>query len=77
MRFGEAETAALHAALEREREALVSDAPYDRDADPLPAVRVAQRQAVRAGLHGKPAGSGAVPTVTIEAAQVSMSSIEE
>ena len=44
---------------------------YNRDADPLPAVRMAKRQAVRAGLQGKPAGSGAVPTVTIEAWQVS------
>jgi hypothetical protein len=53
----------------REREALVYDASYDRGCRSLPAVRAAQRHAVRAGLQGKPADA-TMPTVTIEAGQV-------
>jgi hypothetical protein len=64
------ETAALYGALEQEREALVHEIPYDRNADPLPAVRDAQRRAVRAGLQGRSAG-WLEPTVSIEAGQVS------
>jgi hypothetical protein len=71
LQFDPEETAALHAALEREREALIQEAAYERNAEPLPAVRAAQRHAVRAGLQGRHI-SGMLPTVTIEAFQVSV-----
>ena len=64
------ETAAMHSALRQETEALVYDAPFDHDADPLPAVRAAQRAAIKTGLHGQDI-AGDRPTLTIEAGQVS------
>ena len=70
LQLAPAETAALHDALEKEREALIQELPYERNATPLPAVREAQRRAVRAGLQGHSAGE-LWPTVTIEAYQVS------
>ena len=70
LQLGPEEAAALHDALEKEREALVHEMIYDRNAPPLPAVRDAQRHAVRAGLLGRPPGP-AEPTVSIEAYQVS------
>jgi hypothetical protein len=70
MQFDQDETARLHRALEREREALVTEAPYDRDAPPLPSMREAQRQALRTGLQGR-SHEGEWPTVSIEAYQVS------
>ena len=70
MQFDPEETAQLHSALEQERAALVMEEPYDRDAQPLSAVRDAQRQAAKAGLAGRSCGGG-WPTVTIEAFQVS------
>ena len=61
-------TAALHVALDAEREALIHETPYDRGLAPLPAVRDAQRRAVQTGLHGR--GPGQLqPTVSIEAFQ--------
>jgi hypothetical protein len=71
MQLGVAETAALHAALEMEREALVQEMTYERNAPPLPAVRMAQRHAVRTGLQGRRI-DGMLPTVTIEVYQVSI-----
>ncbi len=70
MRHDAGETAALRSALEQEREALVSETPYDRDAAPLPAVRDAQRRATQSGLQGR-SPEGDRPTVTLEAWQVS------
>lgn len=75
MQQGETETAALHHALEQEREALIQEIPYNRDAPPLPAVREAQRQAVRAGLQGRRA-DGLLPTLSLEAYQVSEAPLE-
>jgi hypothetical protein len=63
------ETAALHGALEQEREALVTETPYDLDAAPLPAVRDAQRRATQSGLQGR-SHEGERPTVTLEPWQV-------
>ena len=71
MQLGPEETAALHATLICEREALIHEQPYERNAEPLPAVRAAQRHAVRTGLQGRGA-DGSLPTVTIEAYQVSV-----
>ena len=70
MRHGAVETAALRGALEQEREALVTETPYDPDAAPLPAVRDAQRSATQGGLQGR-SHEGEKPTVMLEAAQVS------
>ena len=66
LQLGPQETASLHDALEKEREALVHESRYDRNAPPLPAVREAQRHAIRAGLEGRRAGEQQ-PAVTIEA----------
>jgi hypothetical protein len=71
MQFDPPATAALHAALTCEREALVHEQPYERNAELLPAVRAAQRHAVRTGPQGR-AVDGLLPTVTIEAYQVSV-----
>jgi hypothetical protein len=70
LQLGPEETAALHDALEQEREALVHEIPYDRNTGPLPAVRAAQRRGVRAGLQGQSPGD-TQPTVSIDAWQVS------
>ena len=70
LRHDAEQTAALHGALEQEREALIAETPYDRDAAPLPAVRDAQRHAMQSGLRGQCPGVGQ-PTVTLEAGQVS------
>jgi hypothetical protein len=69
IRHDAGETATLRGALEQEREALVSETPYDRDAAPLPAVRDAQRRATQSGLQGR-SHEGERPTVTLEPWQV-------
>lgn len=68
MQLGPEEAAALHRALETERDALIQETAYDRNAPPLPAVREAQRHAIRAGLQGRSAGS-LQPVVSLEAYQ--------
>jgi hypothetical protein len=70
LQLGPEAAAALHKALEREREALIHEMPYDRNAPPWPAVREAQRHAIRAGLQGQSAGA-LEPVISIEAYQVS------
>ncbi len=70
MRHGADETATLRGALEQEREALISENPYDCDAAPLPAVRAAQRRATQSGLQGR-RHKGERPTLTLEAWQAS------
>ena len=70
LRLDAGDTAALHDVLSREREALVYGLDYDRQEKPLPAVRDAQRHAVRSGL-GAERPDGNNPTVTLEASQVS------
>ena len=70
IRHSQDETAALRGALEQEREALVTETPYDLDAAPLPAVRDAQRLAAQSGLRVQRPGDE-LPTVTLEASQVS------
>lgn len=75
MQLAKDEAAALHDALEQEREALIQEIPYNRDAPPLPAVREAQRQAVRADLQGRRA-DGLLPTLSLEAWQVSEAPLE-
>ena len=63
------QTAALHRALQQEREALVHEMPYGSDEPPLAAVRAAQRSAVKTGLQGRRL-DGVEPTVSLEAYQV-------
>jgi hypothetical protein len=75
MQLDPIETATLYAALEQEREALIQEISYNRNAPPLPAVRAAQLHAVRSGMQGYSPG-GLLPTLSLEAYQVSVAPSE-